>query len=300
MPIEIKNVSYVYNPGDPTEKKALQDITLTIREGEFLGLIGHTGSGKSTLIQMLNGLITPTSGMILLDGKDIHSMHESRSKKKNREERARRLKEVRRRVGLVFQYPEYQLFEMTVAKDVAFGPKNLHLSEEEIEKRVDQSLAMVGLDLSIKEKSPFELSGGQKRRVAIAGVLAMEPDFLILDEPTAGLDPQGRDEILDEVTRLQKEKGIGIILVSHSMEDVASHVDRIVALENGRVRFDGTPREVYTHPEELKAMGLDVPKVTELSFRLAEEGLMERKTVLTMDEMEEAILSSLQGGRHAS
>ena len=293
MPIEIKNVSFVYNPGEPTEKKALEDIDLTIREGEFVGIIGHTGSGKSTLIQMLNGLITPTKGQILLNGQDIHAFETEGSKKKKRLERARRLKDVRRRVGLVFQYPEHQLFEMTVEKDVSFGPKNLGLSEDEIRQRVDDSLKMVGLGPEIKEKSPFELSGGQKRRVAIAGVLAMKPDFLILDEPTAGLDPQGRDEILDEVSRLQKEQGIGVILVSHSMEDVAKHVDRLIALENGKVRYDAPPREVFAHADELTAMGLGVPQVTQLGRVLEGKGFHVQETILTMDEMEAAILDFL-------
>ena len=223
MPIELKHVSYTYDPGLPTAKDALKDVSLTFREKEFVGIIGHTGSGKSTLIQMLNGLIQPTEGEILLNGESYYSFPEGMKKRQLKKAQAARLKSIRQQVGLVFQYPEHQLFEMTVAKDIAFGPANLGLPEEEIAARVDECMAMVGLKPELKEKSPFELSGGQKRRVAIAGVLAMKPAFLVLDEPTAGLDPRGRDGILGRIRRLQEETQIAVILVSHSMEDVADY-----------------------------------------------------------------------------
>ena len=290
MPIELKDVSYVYNEGLPDEKRALSHIDLTFREGEFTAIIGHTGSGKSTLIQMLNGLLKPTSGTVLLDGEDIFEEPDVRSKKKRREARAKKMLSVRQRVGLVFQYPEHQLFEMTVAEDVAFGPRNLQLPKDEIKKRIREAMEMVGLDRSYREKSPFELSGGEKRRVAIAGVLAMKPDFLILDEPTAGLDPQGRDEILNQTRQLCDKTGIAILLVSHSMDDVARFADRVVAIEEGELKYDGTPKEVFSHAEDLKAMGLGIPQVTELAMQLKEKGFPIRETVLDLDEME-AILT---------
>ena len=215
MSIEVKDLSYIYDPGTPNEKTALSHVNLTIQKGEFVGIIGHTGSGKSTLIQHLNGLVKPTSGQVLYEGEDIFAEPNVKSKKEARALKGARMKRIRQKVGLVFQYPEHQLFEMTVAKDIAFGPSNMGLSQEEIDRRVEEAMTMVGLSDECKEKSPFELSGGQKRRVAIAGVLAMQPDYLILDEPTAGLDPKGRDEILNQIQRLQQEKGIAVIQFSY-------------------------------------------------------------------------------------
>ena len=289
MPIELKHVSYTYDPGLPTAKDALKDVSLTFREKEFVGIIGHTGSGKSTLIQMLNGLIRPTEGEILLNGESYYSFPEGMKKRQLKKAQAARLKSIRQQVGLVFQYPEHQLFEMTVAKDIAFGPANLGLPEEEIAARVDECMAMVGLKPELKEKSPFELSGGQKRRVAIAGVLAMKPAFLVLDEPTAGLDPRGRDGILGRIRRLQEETQIAVILVSHSMEDVARYTDRIIAVDDGRIRFDGKPREVFEHAQELRQMGLGIPQMTELGFRLKVKGLPLHDTILSVEEMLQAL-----------
>lgn len=286
MSIEVKNLTYIYDPGTPNEKTALSNINLTIRKGEFVGIIGHTGSGKSTLIQHLNGLVKPTSGNIVYNGEDIFEEPIAKSKKQARALKGAKMKRIRQKIGLVFQYPEHQLFEMTVAKDIAFGPTNMGLEQEEIDRRVDEAMKMVGLDKKYKEKSPFELSGGQKRRVAIAGVLAMQPDYLILDEPTAGLDPKGRDDILSQIQSLQKEKGITVILVSHSMEDVAKYVDRIIAMGKGRVQFDGTPEDVFAHAEELKQIGLGVPQVTELGMLLAEKGFDVPHAMLNLDDME--------------
>lgn len=246
MPIELKNISYTYDPGLPTSKEALKDVNLTFHEGEFVGIIGHTGSGKSTLIQLLNGLLAPTEGTITLNGETYYPILEKASKKQKKRLTAQRMKQVRQTVGLVFQYPEHQLFEMTVAKDIAFGPKNMGLSDEEIEQRVQEAMQMVGLSEDLREKSPFELSGGQKRRVAIAGVLAMKPSFLVLDEPTAGLDPKGRDDILGNIKKLQEETGISVILVSHSMEDVALYAERIIAIDSGKIIYDASPREVFS------------------------------------------------------
>ena len=294
MSIEVKNLTYIYDPGTPNEKIALQDVSLTIHKGEFIGIIGHTGSGKSTLIQHLNGLVKPTRGQVLCDGEDIFEEPNVKSKKQARVLKGAKMKRIRQKVGLVFQYPEHQLFEMTVAKDIAFGPTNMGLSQEEIDKRVDEAMKMVGLDEKYKEKSPFELSGGQKRRVAIAGVLAMQPDYLILDEPTAGLDPKGRDDILSQIQSLQKEKGITVILVSHSMEDVAKHVDRIIAMGKGRVQFDGTPEEVFAHADELKAIGLGVPQVTELGNQLAAKGFDVPHAMLNLDQMEAYLLEKFK------
>ena len=294
MSIEVKNLTYIYDPGTPNEKKALSNINLTIQKGEFIGIIGHTGSGKSTLIQHLNGLVKPTSGQVLYDGEDIFAQPAARSKKEARVLKGEKMKRIRQKVGLVFQYPEHQLFEMTVAKDIAFGPANMGLNQQEIDQRVDEVMAMVGLKAKYKEKSPFELSGGQKRRVAIAGVLAMQPDYLILDEPTAGLDPRGRDDILSQIQRLQMEQGIAVILVSHSMEDVAKYVDRILAMGNGQVQLDGTPEEVFAHADELKAMGLDVPQVTELGNELARKGFDVPHAMLSLDQMEAYLLGKFK------
>ena len=294
MSIEVKNLTYIYDPGTPNEKTALSNINLTIHKGEFVGIIGHTGSGKSTLIQHLNGLVKPTSGNIVYNGEDIFEEPIAKSKKQARALKGAKMKRIRQKIGLVFQYPEHQLFEMTVAKDIAFGPTNMGLEQEEIDRRVDEAMKMVGLDEKYKEKSPFELSGGQKRRVAIAGVLAMQPDYLILDEPTAGLDPKGRDDILSQIQSLQKEKGITVILVSHSMEDVAKHVDRIIAMGKGRVQFDGTPEEVFAHADELKAIGLGVPQVTELGNQLAAKGFDVPHAMLNLDQMEAYLLEKFK------
>lgn len=277
MSIEIKNLNYIYGKESPFEKQALNNISLTINDGEFIGLIGHTGSGKSTLVQHLNRLLKPLSGSIFVDGIDINSDKIS-------------LKELRQKIGLVFQYPEHQLFEMTVFKDVAFGPTNMGLSKEEISNRVKLALKKVGLnDEFFYEKSPYELSGGQKRRVAIAGVLAMEPKVLVLDEPTAGLDPKGRDEILNEIKMLHEELGITIILVSHSMEDIARYVNRIIVMDKGRIQSDGTAKEVFKNIEKLESMGLAVPQVTYLMRALNEAGLNIKQDAITVSEAYELI-----------
>ena len=281
MSIEVKNLTYWYDPDTPYSKKAVDDVSFTIEKGEFVGLIGHTGSGKSTLIQQLNGLIRPTSGTILYNGTDIFSKESD-------------LRQIRQKVGLVFQYPEHQLFEMTVRKDVEFGPRNLHLPQEEIERRVEQALNVVGLPPSVWEKSPFEISGGQKRRAAIAGVLAMEPEYLILDEPTAGLDPKGRDEILGQILSLRNTLGIAVILVSHSMEDVARYVDRLIVMAEGRKRYDDTPRAVFAHTFDLISIGLGIPQITELNERLKEHGFDLPQTILTVEEMRDALI---EGGQ---
>ena len=272
MSLEVRDVCYVYEAGSPHSKAALDHVSLTIEKGEFIGIIGHTGSGKSTLIQHLNGLLKPTHGEILYDGVNILEHKEN-------------LRQLRQKVGLVFQYPEHQLFEMTIWKDVAFGPTNMKLPQEEISRRVESALSMVGISSDFYQKSPFELSGGQKRRVAIAGVLAMEPDYLILDEPTAGLDPMGRDAILGKVMELHRELGMTAVLVSHSMEDVARYVNRILVMDEGRVKFDGEPRTVFSHREELEAMGLGVPQVTKLGSLLQNRGFRMEDTVLTVDQM---------------
>lgn len=282
MSIEIKNLNYSYGQGTPFEKQALVDVSLTINDGEFIGLIGHTGSGKSTLIQHINRLMKPTSGLVFVDGLDINGENVN-------------LRKVRQNVGLVFQYPEHQLFEMTVYKDVAFGPTNMGLLKDEIDVRVKKALSKVGLDEGIYEKSPFELSGGQKRRVAIAGVLAMEPKVLILDEPTAGLDPRGRDEILNEMSKLHKDSQITIILVSHSMEDIAKYVNRIIVMDGGRNELDGAPKEIFMDVERLEKMGLAVPQVTYLMKALKEKGFDVPQDIITMDEAHIALKKILMG-----
>ncbi|MGI6441522.1 MAG: energy-coupling factor transporter ATPase [Tissierellia bacterium] len=271
--IEIKNLNYIYHPGSPYEKYALRDINLQIRKGEFIGLIGHTGSGKSTFVQHLNGLMKPTLGTVNVSG--ISTTDADAAKRG-----------LRQKVGLVFQYPEHQLFEETVAKDIAFGPQNLGLSEEETEVRVREAMDMVGLSFEkLHDRSPFELSGGQKRRVAIAGVLAMKPEVLILDEPTAGLDPRGRDEILDEISALYESQGITIILVSHSMEDIARLATRILVLDKGQVVMDGDAREIYREEEALNAIGLDIPDITKAMKQVAEKtGWDIPPNVLTVQE----------------
>jgi len=278
MSIKVEQLSHIYSPGTPFESVALKNVNFEVSNGEFIGLIGHTGSGKSTLIQHLNGLLKATSGKIYIDGMDLTSADVT-------------LTDIRKKVGLVFQYPEYQLFEETIEKDIAFGPSKLNLSAEEITKRVKEAMQMVGLNYeALKDKSPFELSGGQKRRVAIAGVLAMKPDILILDEPTAGLDPKGRDEILNQIRVVQQTYGTTIILVSHSMDDVSRLVNRLIVMNRGEVAFDGTPRQIFAHQKKMEYIGLGVPKVVELSNRLREQGWEISEDILTLEEMKEAIL----------
>lgn len=278
MSIVLDHVNYTYSAGTAYEKHALKDINLTIPDGQFIGLIGHTGSGKSTLIQHLNGLIKATSGTIYYNGRDIYDEDFSK-------------KELRTKVGLVFQYPEHQLFETTVVKDVEFGPKNMKLPQLEVNMRTFEAIKMVGIPEELYDASPFELSGGQKRRVAIAGVLAMKPEVLILDEPTAGLDPMGRDEILDQIAAIQKERNITVILVSHSMEDVAKYVDRLIVMDHGSVQFDGTPRKVFTHYKELEKMGLAAPQVTYVMQELRKKG-MNVDEATTVEEAKEEILKA--------
>ena len=272
------HISYLYSPGTAYEKKALDDVSLTINKGEFVGIIGHTGSGKSTLIQHFNGLEKATSGTIYFDGQDIYDKDFN-------------MKSLRSRVGLVFQYPEHQLFETTVLEDVKFGPKNLGLGKVEVDLRAFEAIKQVGLSEKCYDDSPFELSGGQKRRVAIAGVLAMKPEILILDEPTAGLDPRGRDEILDQIAKLHEE-GLTVILVSHSMEDVAKYADRIIAMNSGKVAFDGTPKEVFRHYKELERMGLSAPQITYVMQAMKELGLDVDTDVSTVEEAKEEILKA--------
>ena len=279
--MKLKKVSYVYSEGDAFEKKALDEISLEIPDGQFIGIIGHTGSGKSTLIQHLNGLLRATSGAIYYDGENIY-------------QEGYDMRTLRSKVGLVFQYPEHQLFEVDVFSDVCFGPKNLGLSKEEVEERAKKALTQVGLDESYYKKSPFELSGGQKRRVAIAGILAMHPQVLILDEPTAGLDPKGRDEILDQVALLQKERKITVILVSHSMEDVARYVDRIIVVNDGKILFDDTPKQVFQNYKELESVGLAAPQVTYVVKALKEKGWDIDTTATTVEEAKEAILLAIK------
>lgn len=288
MSIVIEHLNYVYMQGGPYETKALDDVSLTIHDGEFVGLIGHTGSGKSTLVQHLNGLILPTSGRITVDGMDLAD--------KNTDKRA-----IRRRVGLVFQYPENQLFEETVAKDIAFGPKNLGLDEVEIDRRVRTAMRRVALDYDkLSQRSVFELSGGQMRRVAIAGVLAMEPQTLVLDEPCAGLDPKGREEILGLISDLHRESGATIVMVSHSMDDVAALAERVIVMNHGKVAMDGAPREVFSRGEELRAIGLDVPQAVELAQKLREKGFDVPEGIYKIEEVRAAVEAIVgKGGRHA-
>ena len=283
--LEVKALTHTYSAGTPFEHKAIDNVGLEVMPGEFLGIIGHTGSGKSTLIQHLNGLLRPTDGQILLDGTDIW-------------ERPKEIRKVRFQVGLVFQYPEYQLFEETVYKDISFGPKNMGLEGEEIDCRVRRAAAFAGIDEEMLEKSPFELSGGQKRRVAIAGVIAMEPKVLILDEPTAGLDPRGREAILAQLRSYHKQKGDTVILVSHSMEEIARNVDRIVVMSHSHKLMDGTPEEVFSRADELLQVGLDVPQVTKVAMELQKRGLLADSSVYTFDELVRRLLA-LKGGEAA-
>ena len=283
--LEVKNLTYIYSAGTPFEHKALDDISFSVERGEFIGIIGHTGSGKSTLMQQLNGLLKPTSGTVLLDGQDIWS-----DKKLTRQARFR--------VGLVFQYPEYQLFEETVYKDIAFGPKNMGLSAEEVDRRVREAAGFVGLTEQQLEVSPFDLSGGQKRRVAIAGVIAMEPEVLILDEPTAGLDPVGRSEILGNIQSYRKAKNATIMMVSHSMEDVARLTDRLLVMNGSKLAMDAPPAQVFAHAEELTQMGLNIPQVTQVFLELKKLGL-DVKNVYTIDQAAAEIKRLKEGNRHA-
>ena len=283
--LQVKALTHTYSAGTPFEHKAIDNVDLEVMPGEFLGIIGHTGSGKSTLIQHLNGLLRPTDGQILLDGTDIW-------------ERPKEIRKVRFQVGLVFQYPEYQLFEETVYKDISFGPKNMGLEGEEIDCRVRRAAAFAGIDEEMLEKSPFELSGGQKRRVAIAGVIAMEPKVLILDEPTAGLDPRGREAILAQLRSYHKQKGNTVILVSHSMEEIARNVDRIVVMSHSHKLMDGTPEEVFCRAGELLQVGLDVPQVTKVAMELQKRGLLADSSVYTIDELVRRLLA-LKGGEAA-
>ncbi len=283
MSLILDHVNYIYGEDTPLAVHALKDINLVIPDGQFIGLIGHTGSGKSTLVQHLNGLIKPTSGAIYYNGEDVHDGDYDKKK-------------LRSKVGLVFQYPEHQLFEIDVFKDVCFGPKNLGLSQKETELRAYAALKQVGLADEYFYQSPFDLSGGQKRRVAIAGVLAMKPEILILDEPTAGLDPKGRDEILDQIARLKEETGITVILVSHSMEDVAKYVERIIVMNRGSVRYDDGPREGFKHYLELEQVGLAAPQVTYIMQALAKRGMKVDTAVTTLKEAEQEILRAIGAG----
>ena len=279
--LEVKNLNYIYSAGTPFEHKALDNISFSVERGEFIGIIGHTGSGKSTLMQQLNGLLKPTSGQVLLDGEDIWS-----DKKLTRQARFR--------VGLVFQYPEYQLFEETVYRDIAFGPKNMGLDEKEVDRRVREAAGFVGLTPEQMEVSPFDLSGGQKRRVAIAGVIAMEPEVLILDEPTAGLDPVGRAEILGNIEAYRRARNATIMMVSHSMEDVARLTDRLLVMNGSKLAMDAAPAQVFSHAEELVQMGLNIPQVTQVFLNLKKLGL----DVANVYTIEQAVaeIKRLRGG----
>ena len=280
--IRVENLTHTYGEGTPFCRSAVQDMSLAIYRGEFLGIIGHTGSGKSTLIQHLNGLLKPTSGRILLGGEDIWSD-------------PKKIRNVRFRVGLVFQYPEYQLFEETVYRDIAFGPTNMGLSKDEIDRRVRESAHFAGLTDDLLEKSPFALSGGQKRRVAIAGVIAMEPEVLVLDEPSAGLDPQGREELLSNIREFHRARGTTVVLVSHSMEEIADSVHRLVVVNDAEIPMDGTPGQVFSHAEELETMGLAIPQVTKIFRRLRALGLPVDPTVYTTEQAAKALMQ-LKGG----
>ena len=281
--IQTEHLSHIYSAGTPFEHGALVDVDFTTYRGEYLGIIGHTGSGKSTLIQHLNGLLKPTSGRVLYEGQDIWESKE-------------RTRETRFHVGLVFQYPEYQLFEETIYKDIAFGPRNMGLDEKEIDRRVREAAQFVGLREELLDKSPFELSGGQKRRVAIAGVIAMEPRVLILDEPSAGLDPAGRRSLLENIRSYHQQKGTTVVMVSHSMDEVAENVDRIIVLADAGVVMSGTPHEVFSRAEELVAVGLNVPQVTRVAMELRRRGVEIDPAVYTVAELRKA-LSALKGGK---
>ena len=291
MPLELKNVSYIYQPNTPNESTALNNVSLTINDGEFIGIIGHTGSGKSTLVQLLCGLLAPTSGQVFIDGVDINAKDTPKAERKKH----------RLQVGMVFQYPEHQLFEETVISDITFGPKNLGFAEKEARALAKSAMKTVGLSADLAKSSPFDLSGGQKRRVAIAGVLAMNPKYLILDEPTAGLDPQGREEILAEVQSLQQKLGITVILVSHSMDDVARFADRLLVLNDSQLYMQGTSQEIFARAEEMRALGLDIPVVTAILKRLAQEGWDIDTSIVDLDQARAEITRAWrQKGGHKS
>lgn len=281
--VKVEDLTYIYNQGMPDETVALDHVSFEIEEGEFVGVIGSTGCGKSTLITHFNGINKPTSGKVYIAGEDMWADPKD-------------IRRFRFMAGLVFQYPEYQLFEETVYKDIAFGPANMGLSAEEIDRRVQRAAAFCGIDSCFLQRSPFELSGGQKRRVAIAGVLAMEPKILVLDEPTAGLDPKGRDEILGQISHLQKETGISVVLVSHSMEDVANYVERIVVMNHGKVLFDDVPHQVFSHVRELEEVGLAAPQVTYILHDLKESGFDVDPSATTIGEAKETILRAMKEG----
>ncbi|MDE7034795.1 MAG: energy-coupling factor transporter ATPase [Eubacteriales bacterium] len=283
--LEVRDLTHVYGAGTPFERTALDKVSLSIEKGEILGVIGHTGSGKSTLIQHLNGLLKPSSGEVLLAGQPIW------------DEKGKCARDVRFRVGLVFQYPEYQLFEETIAKDIAFGPKNMGLSEQETEERVKEAMEFVGLDVSLAEKSPFALSGGQKRRVAIAGVIAMRPEVLVLDEPTAGLDPAGRNEILEEIKQYHRETGATVLLVSHSMEDTARMADRMLVMNQAKVMLLDRPEAVFARAEEIIAAGLDVQEITKVFMELHRRGVPVSPSVFTIEKAAAEIKRVKGGGR---
>lgn len=287
MSIEIKNLTHTYSQGSPFQATAINDVSLSIEDGEFIGVIGHTGSGKSTLVQHLNGLLKPTAGSVLIDGIDVNMDATDRQA-------------IRQKVGLVFQYPEHQLFEETVAKDIAFGPKNLSLTQAEIDERVQRALTYVGLEYdAIAARSPFELSGGQMRRVAIAGVLAMEPKVLILDEPTAGLDPKGRDSILKMIKALHAKGNITVVMVTHSMDDIATLATRLVVMSQGKLALTGSPREVFRQEETLTAIGLAVPQAAQLCHRLHAKGYAIPNDLYTIEEVKKALAFLLKAVRHA-
>ncbi len=287
MPIEVRNLTHIYSKGQPDEHRALDEISFTIEDGSFVGIIGHTGSGKSTLVQHLNGILRPTRGKIIVDGEDITAKHVS-------------LTDVRKKVGLVFQYPEYQLFEETVAKDVAFGPKNLGLPEQQIDMRVRQAIELVGLDYDeVADMSPFDLSGGQKRRVAIAGVVAMQPKVLVLDEPTAGLDPKSHDDIFAMLDAMREKQQMTTILVSHNMDDVAANADKVLVIDEGKLAMEGTPAEVFSRGEELAALGLDLPSVTNILSKLRENGIDAATDTFDVKEAAAAIAAALNARAEA-
>ena len=279
--IKTEHLTHIYSQGTPYERAALQDFNIEIEEGEFAGIIGHTGSGKSTFIQHLNGLLAPTEGKVYIDGEDLWA------DKKD-------LRRFRFKVGLVFQYPEYQLFEETVYRDIAFGPKNMGLNEQEVDEHVRFGAKFAGVDESLFEASPLDLSGGQKRRIAIAGVMAMKPEVLVLDEPTAGLDPKGRDDILDQIAYLHKQSDMTVILVSHSMEDIARYADRIIVMNKGSVMYNGAPKEVFAHYQELEKIGLAAPQVTYIMHDLKEKGLPVKVNVTTVEEAADEIMQALE------
>lgn len=282
MDISFKNVSYIYGEKTPFEKLALDNVSFEIKKGEFVGIIGHTGSGKSTLIQHFNGLLKPKSGNVIIGNENTKDKNFVKSK-------------IRYKIGLVFQYPEYQLFEETIEKDIAFGPKNMGLDDKEIMKRVKDAMKVVGLDYETKkDKSPFEISGGQKRRVAIAGILAMKPEILILDEPTAGLDPKGRDELFSQIRKLYEESNITVVLISHSMEDVAKLVNRIIVMKDGKIHFDKPTRDAFSDVADLKSVGLDVPQITELMDNMRKKGYNFSENILTVEEAHKEIKREME------